>query len=291
MRRAALIYNPKSGRQRHAAILASLISRLGAGGFAVEAVPTAFAGQATALARERAESGFEAVFSYGGDGTAREVAVGLLGTSVPLGVLPGGTANLLSLALDLPRDPLLAAEAMGRCRPVPFDVGLAGETPFLMMASMGLDARVLARLDEKLKWRFGMAAIAWQGWKEWWRYDFPAVAVTAGGERLAGTFAAVANIPYYAGAFRLAPAARTDDGLLDLVVFSGRGRGAMLSFAADLLRGRHVGRSDVAVRRVREAVVEGPSELCVQVDGDVCRAGFPLTVQLSPRKLFVLARP
>jgi diacylglycerol kinase family enzyme len=297
MRRAALIYNPKSGRQRHAAILASLVSRLEALGFAVEAVPTAFAGQATALARERAESGFEVVFSYGGDGTAREVAAGLLGTAVPLGVLPGGTANLLPLALGLPRDPLSAAEAMALCRPVPFDVGLAGVTPFLMMVSMGLDARVLAALDERLKWRFGQGAVAWQGIKEWWRYGYPEMTVSAGGadgEPLVATFAALANIPYYAGAFRLAPEARTDDGLLELVVFSGRGRGAMLSFAADLLRGRHVRRRDVAVRRVREAVVAVDSEraaLCVQVDGDICRASFPLTVRLSPNKLFVLARP
>lgn len=291
MRRSALIYNPKSGRQRHAAILASLISRLEAGGFAVEAAPTAFRGQATELARERAEAGYEAVFSFGGDGTAREVAAGLLGTSVPLGVLPGGTANLLPLALGLPRDPLAAAEAMAACRPIPFDVGLAGEVPFLMMVSVGLDARVLASLDEKLKWRFGKAAIAWQGIKEWWRYDYPEVTVTAHGERLAGTFAAVANIPYYAGAFRLAPAARPNDGLLDLVVFSGRGRRATLAFAASLFTARHVGRRDVAVRRVREAVVAATSALSVQVDGDVCRASVPLTVQLSPRKLLVLARP
>lgn len=292
MRRAALIYNPKSGRQRHAAILDAVIARLAAGGFAVEAVPTAFRGQGTELARERAAAGYEAVFSFGGDGTAREVAAGLLGTGVPLGMLPGGTANVLPRALGLPREPLAAAEAMRHCRAVPFDVGLAGDVPFLMMASVGLDAQVLARLDERLKWRFGPAAIAWQGCREWWRYSYPEVAVVTGeGERLAGTFAAVANIPYYAGAFRLAPEARPDDGQFDLVVFSGRGRATTLAFAACLLRARHLTRRDVVVRRLREAVVEAPSELCVQVDGDVCPAGFPLTVQRSTRKLIVLARP
>jgi len=291
MRRAALIYNPKSGRQRHAAKLSAVLSCLEAGGFAVEAVPTAFRGQATELARERAAAGVEVVFSYGGDGTAREVAAGLLGTEVALGVLPGGTANVLPRALGLPRDPLAAAELMSLCRRIGFDVGLAGEVPFLMMVSVGLDAHVLARLDETLKWRFGTAAVAWQGWREWWHYGYPEVVVSGEGEPLAGTFAAIANIPYYAGAFRLAPEARPDDGLFDLVVFSGRGRGSTLAFAASLLRARHLGRRDVVVRQVREAVLEAPSGLCVQVDGDVCLASFPLTVQRSTRELIVLARP
>ena len=57
------------------------------------------------------------VFAYGGDGTAREVAAGLLGGPAALGVLPGGTANLLALSLGLPRDPVAAAAALPRaCR-------------------------------------------------------------------------------------------------------------------------------------------------------------------------------
>jgi diacylglycerol kinase family enzyme len=78
MRRASLIYNPRSGRQRHGERLAAILATLRAGGFDVEPVPTAFAGQATALARERREDS-AVVFSYGGDGTAREVAAGLMG--------------------------------------------------------------------------------------------------------------------------------------------------------------------------------------------------------------------
>src|SRR6185436_8895899 len=156
--------------------------------------------------------------AFGGDGTAREVAAGLLGTPVALGVLPGGTANLLAMALGLPRDPVRAAAALAGAQVRSFDVGLAGEHPFLMMVSAGLDATVLAALDVELKWRFGEAAIVWQGLQEWWRYSYPDIEVVADGERLSATFAAVANIPFYAGAFRLAPGARPDDRRLELVL-------------------------------------------------------------------------
>ena len=277
MRQAALIYNPRSGRQRHARVLDAILAALRGGGFDVEPVPTAFAGQATALAREHRE-GSEVVFAFGGDGTAREVAAGLL----------GGTANLLALALGLPREPVAAAAALCRLPARPFDVGLAGPDPFLMMVSAGLDAAALTALDTRLKWRFGKAAILGQGLREWWRYAYPALALTADGEPLAATFAAVANTPYYGGAFRLAPAARTDDGWLELVRFTGSGRAATLGFFGDLLRSAHVRRRDVEVRRVREVTFAAPAGSPAQVDGDICPQQLPLTVRLAPERLLVL---
>ncbi len=287
MRRAALIYNPRSGRQRHARVLDAILAALRGGGFDVDPVPTAFAGQATALARERRE-GSEVVFAFGGDGTAREVAAGLLGGPAALGVLPGGTANLLALALGLPREPVAAAAALCRLPARPFDVGLAGPDPFLMMVSAGLDAAALTALDTRLKWRYGRAAILGQGLREWWRYAYPALTLTADGEPLEATFAAVANTPYYGGAFRLALGARTDDGWLELVRFTGRGRAATLGFFGDLLRSAHVRRRDVEVRQVREVTFAAPAGAPAQVDGDVCPQQLPLTVRLAAERLLVL---
>jgi YegS/Rv2252/BmrU family lipid kinase len=288
MRRAALIYNPRSGRQRHARVLATLLATLRGGGFDVEPVPTAFAGQATELARGLRERS-EVVFAFGGDGTAREVATGLLGGDAALGVIPGGTANLLALALDLPREPVAAAAALLRLQPRPFDVGLAAGVPFLMMISAGLDATLLASLNTQLKWRFGRSAILGHGLREWWRYKYPRIGLTADGERLEATFASVSNIPFYAGSFRLAPDARTDDGRFELVLFRGTGRAAMLGFALDLVRSAHVRRTDVEIRQVREVVLEDPAGALAQVDGDVCQERLPLTIGFSPERLLVLA--
>jgi diacylglycerol kinase (ATP) len=288
MRPAALIYNPRSGRQRHARRLGAILAALKAGGFDVEPVPTTFAGEATALARERRETS-EVVLAFGGDGTAREVAAGLLGGPAALGVLPGGTANLLALSLGLPREPVAAAAALRHLPARPFDVGLAGESPFLMMVSAGLDATLLAALDTRLKWRFGRAAILGQGIAEWWRYAYPPLEVTADGERLDATFAAVSNTPYYAGPFRLAPEARTDDGWLELTRFRGTGKAATLGFCLDLLRSAHVRRPDVEVRRVREVRFAAPAGAAVQVDGDLCRERLPVTVRIASERLLVLA--
>jgi YegS/Rv2252/BmrU family lipid kinase len=288
VRRAALIYNPRSGRQRHGSRLEAILATLRQGGFEVEPVPTAFAGQATELARERRQDS-EVVFSFGGDGTAREVAAGLLGGTAALGVLPGGTANLLALALGLPRDPVAAAAVLRDLPPRPFDVGLASGVPFLMMVSAGLDAAMLASLNTQLKWRFGKPALIGQGLREWWRYPYPMLEVTVDGERLEASFVSVSNIPYYAGAYRLAPEARTDDGLFELVLFRGTGRAATFAFAFDVLRAAHVRRRDVEIRQVREVTLTGPGGSLAQVDGDVCQERLPLSIRLAPERLLMLA--
>jgi YegS/Rv2252/BmrU family lipid kinase len=289
--RSALIYNPTAGRQRHAQVLDAILAALRKGGLDVEPVPTTGPGQATELAREQATAGAESVIAFGGDGTVREVAAGLLGASADtaLGILPGGTTNVLALSLGLPRDPLQAAAILPRFRPQLLDVGLVNEAPFLMMVSAGLDASVLATLDTRLKWRFGKAAIVWQGLQEWWRYPYPRFQVMADGEPFDASFVAVANIPYYGGTFALAPGARPYDGRLDLILFRGGGRLETMGFAADLLRGVHVRRKDVVVRHVQEVVLESPAGAIAQIDGDVCEERLPVTIRIAPQPLRVLA--
>jgi YegS/Rv2252/BmrU family lipid kinase len=287
VRRAALIYNPTAGRQRHEQELDAILKALKEGGFQVEPVPTGGPGDATALARERSGA-VEVAFAFGGDGTVREVAAGLLGTATAMGILPGGTVNLLAAALRLPRDPIRAAALQGRWETQLLDVGLVGEAPFLMMVSAGLDSSVLASLDTRLKWRFGRAAIAWQGLQEWWRYPYPRFELVADGEPLEASFVSVSNIPFYGGSFALAPGARPHDGRLDLVLFRGAGRRETAGFVFDLLRGTHARRKDFTVRHVQEVVLRSPAGAVAQIDGDICEQRLPITVRIAPDPLRIL---
>ena len=290
MRSAVLIYNPKSGRQLAKRLLPQVLEVLRDGGFEVEPRATQGPGDATRLAREAVEDSTpEAAFAMGGDGTLREVARGLLGSEVPLAPLPTGTANVLSLALGLPQQALEAARVLPGCVARSIDVGLAGNEPFLMQISAGLDAEVMARQDSAAKKRFGKAAVAWTGLRRWWAYGYPEIELRFGGRSQRITFFAACNIPQYAGAFRMAPDADLQDGLLDLVLFHGRGRMASLSFARDLALGRHLKRADVEVQRVRELEIKGPPECPIQVDGDILSGQPPVKVSVCEDRLWVLA--
>ena len=288
--RVVLIYNPAAGRRKQKRLLPRLIETLEASGFEIEAVGTAGPDDATRIAREAVGGGDrDAVLVLGGDGTVREAAVGLLDTEVPLGILPAGTANVLAQALGFPTEPLQVASLLGESSIRSFDVGLCGDTPFLMMASSGLDAVVMGEVDPGLKATFGPAGVFLSGLKSWWTYDYPELTLEVDGEIVHATLAAACNIPLYGGPFRLAPDARFDDGLLDLALFRG-GRGATVGFAVDVLRGTHLSRPDVEIRRVEEVIFRGPEAICLQIDGDACEEPLPAPVRVGDRKLRVLAR-
>ncbi|HXU47221.1 MAG TPA: diacylglycerol kinase family protein [Thermoanaerobaculia bacterium] len=294
MRRASLIFNPVAGRHGGTAKAPALVAILRAGGFEVAAVPTSGPGDGTRLARESAAAGDEVVFAFGGDGTLREVAAGLLGTPTALGILPGGTTNVLARALGLPVDPFAAARAAAHAKPWPIGVGLcstaAGEKPFVMMVSAGLDAWLLAQVSPLLKRRLGRAGIGLQGIGAWWRYGYPAIEVEAGGRRSTATFAAACNIELYGGRFRLAPGARADNGRLDLVLFRGTSRGATLGFALALAGGRHLRRQDVEIVPIEgEIRLALPPNAAAQIDGDALGTEPSLTLRLSAERLTVLA--
>jgi len=287
MRRSVVIYNPKSGRQVARRLLPAVLGELRAGGFAAEGVPTAGPGDATRLARAAAAD-HEVVFAMGGDGTLREAAVGLLGTGAALGPLPAGTANVLALAFGLPRDARAAARVLPSCRPREVDVGVAGGEPFLMMASCGVDAAVMARQSARLKRLLGPGAVMWAALRHLWSYAYPEIELRFGGRTARARLAVISNVPYYGGAYQLAPRADFTDRRLDLFLFHGRGGTATFALGLDLARGRHLARPDVETVTVEQVEILGPPGVPLQVDGDVLAASPPLTVGLAPERLRVL---
>ena len=119
--------------------------------FKVEAVDTARRDHAADLARDAVDRGFDAVLAFGGDGTINETAQGLVETDVALGVLPGGSTNVLARALGVPTDPVEAtAYVASRIRSGTrrrINVGRTGQRYFLFSTGMGLDAEVVRRVE------------------------------------------------------------------------------------------------------------------------------------------------
>jgi diacylglycerol kinase (ATP) len=288
VKRALLIYNPAAGGKRGVDTRARrLATLLGEAGIDVVTVRTESPGHAETLAREAIDS-VDAVFCCGGDGTLRECVAGLLGKPLPLGFLPGGTANVMARTLGLPNDPVRAAALLVHGASMSVDVAFCGERPLLMQASAGLDAATLDRTNLRRKRLLGKAEIGLSALTTWWSYEYPAFSVRWDDEHRIATFAAVCNIPFYGGRWRLAPAARWNDQLLDLVVFRGRTRRSTLGFARDLALGRHHRRSDVEIVQVHDVEIDGAEMVSLQIDGDSVAETLPVRIRLAQRSVRLL---
>src|SRR2546426_10270431 len=160
MTRALLITNPFAARA-HARAVTTIRDILQRGGWSVEVRSTTGPGDARRIAEESRAMGFDVLVSHGGDGTAMQVAAGITGTRIALGLVPGGTGNVLAGNLRLPRSTASAARALLKARRHPIDLGVVeradGPHYFAVAAGTGFDAQLMADTDlqSKRRWKLG----------------------------------------------------------------------------------------------------------------------------------------
>jgi YegS/Rv2252/BmrU family lipid kinase len=169
MRKAALFYNPHSGRRRKHRVkdVESAAAVLSAAGIEVDVAPTRAASDAAAQVRLAIRDGFDTIVACGGDGTIHDVLQGIAGRDATLGIIPLGTANAMAHDLRLPLHPVGAARAMLTATPKTIAVGridyrdfnnIPAFRHFTVAAGVGVDAHLFYKLNRLLKDRAGMMA-------------------------------------------------------------------------------------------------------------------------------------
>lgn len=155
--RVTVIHNPAAGlRQRRR--LHRFLRELERRGHTVRLFRTAHPGDGMAIAAALDAASVDVVVAAGGDGTVNEVANGLAGRSIPLAIMPLGTANVLAWELGLGTKIPAAADLLSAGRIVEVRMAHAGPWRFLLMASAGPDARVVAAVHSRLKRWLGKGA-------------------------------------------------------------------------------------------------------------------------------------
>src|SRR5439155_1678844 len=209
------------------------------------------------------EQGFGALVCYGGDGTAMEIAAGAAGGGIPLGLVPGGTGNLLAGNLRLPRDAATAARVILAGRTAAIDLGTVerpdGTHYFAVCSGTGFDARLMARTGAAEKRRWKMAAYVMHAFATLPDVTSPLHRVTVDGvaHELPAAMVLVANCGELVPPFlRLRDNVAPDDGWLDVLVLRAEGALEGLSAFFELLRRPRTGQAGVeACDRLRPDVV------------------------------------
>jgi len=196
--------------------------------------------------------GADALVVAGGDGAVRLVARDAMRTRTPIYHLPCGTANLLARRHGMTCDAPTVARALEQGQRLETDVGMAGDEPFLLMAGVGIDARIVHALHERRRGRISKLSYVMPSVRESMRWHGERIDVTVDGAawpRDAHGTLLIANSPTYAQGIDPLNAADETDGMLDAAWMQARHAGDVLAWAYACWRRTQATRAGWHVRR------------------------------------------
>ena len=285
--RALLIVNPGS-RQGHQGSEEARALLSGAG---LELVPESSepASKPGDLIR-RFRDQIDRVVVAGGDGTLNAVVQDLVGTGIPLGVLPLGTANNLARTLGIPTGLPEACDVVVRGARRKIDLGWVNDRYFFTTASIGLSVAITEALTSQTKRRWGPLAYGVAAARALTRSRlFRADISWPGGTRCSRTVQiVVGNGRYYGSALPVAADAAIDDARLDLYSLEVRRWLELLALVPALRRGRHGEKESVEALRATEFTITTVVSREINVDGEIC-SHTPARFRVLPAALEVFA--
>lgn len=219
MRRARLILNPIPWERHVRDGLAPLVGTLEEGGVRCDVSFTKITGAMTDSVAQAVREGYDLVIAGGGDGTISEVASGLVGSEIPLGIIPCGTFNNIATSLHLSQDLQRAASIIVAGKTRAIDVGVANHYYFFEAAGVGLDASIFP-VGEEIK--DGHYHRLFEASLRFLRYNSEEMIIKLDDSRevrARAPMVVIANGPFYGSGFNIAPEAEMDDGVFSVVIF------------------------------------------------------------------------
>ncbi|MFJ7299586.1 diacylglycerol kinase family protein [Streptomyces sp. NPDC099088] len=292
MRQFTAVVNPTAGGSTGAAALLQLARLLREAGAGLDTEYSRSLSHAQDLARAAGERG-RIVLAVGGDGIAGGIGGALSGTDTVLGLVPAGRGNDFARALHLPTS---AAELAGvlldneprRVDTIEVESAVHARTVVLGSVYAGVDALANRHANQARLLR-GAASYYSGGLRAVtaWRPASYRVTVDGVEHSHRGYTVVAANSAYYGSGRVIAPAARVDDGLLDVVMIREAPRRLFFTLMNELKTGAHVGRPEVVILRGREIRIEADRPVPYGADGEV-EAVLPVTARVLPGDLAML---
>ncbi|MEO8589205.1 MAG: diacylglycerol kinase family protein [Flavobacteriales bacterium] len=287
MKSAMLVINPRSGKGHAPRVRAEAERLAKAHGFTLDVRTIDGPGHGTELAQEAVAKGMDRIISAGGDGTLNLVAAGLLGTTVPVGVVALGSGNGYARSLGLPLKPEAALLRAFTGTPAIMDVCFLNDIPFLGTAGIGFDARVAHRFDKsKSRGMLGYAKIIVQ---EVFGAPPMRVVVKANHETTEQQVLMVVfcNTREFGNGAVISPGSLPDDGLAEVRVvrkppFFGLVRAFYQIYTHKADNSPHI--SNIATT---EALVHQDGTLA-HLDGEPYDVGHEVRFRLEPKRLWVI---
>lgn len=253
-------------------------------------------GDGQRLARQSIADGADLIVAYGGDGTVKDVANGMLDSNIPLALLHGGTGNAMAFELGIPKSLKSAIELIVNPHELrSIDVGqvMCQEDPdkvgyFLLRMSMGLQTKILETASRELKTKYGNLAYLMASFQEFRSSQKSTYQLTIDGQdtELDGFTVLIANSAYVGGQanFSFAPTVKPDDGLLDIIVFDDDIDDAIQMISNALQIGQD---ASPIQSQGKEIVINSPEGQLITLDGEIF-GHSPATVKILRKAVQVV---
>ena len=243
-----------------------------------------------AKAKRAAAEGVDVLLVAGGDGTVNTVGSALIGTDVALGVVPTGSGNGFARHFGLPLSPRKAVQVLASAPSRRIDVGVVNGRPFLVTCSMAWTAAMVRSFDRSpIR---GVLPYVFAGVYEFLDYTPREMIVELdSGETLTipdPLVFTIANLTQFGGGAVIAPQARADDGLLELVVARHQDIPHFLANIGKVFSGDIDHIPKVLFRRFRRLTVRRDEPAPIQVDGELMEASACIEVSVMEKALKVL---
>jgi diacylglycerol kinase (ATP) len=289
----AVIINPISGTgrrpdeaRRRAELAATLLD---ARGLDAEVFVTERSRHAYDLARAAVARGASLCVAWGGDGTINEVASALAFSPVTLAIVPSGSGNGLARELAIPLQPGAAFDVALNGREQPIDAGEIEGRLFFNIAGLGFDARVAHEFAAGGHARRGFARYITIAVRELIRFvpDTYTIAANGTSMEIRALFVAIANSRQYGNGATIAPGARIDDGLLDVVIVGERSPWSAIAQMPLLFAGKVDRLPGVTIIPTAHVEIRSTHQMVYHVDGEPALAGTSVHARVRPAALRV----
>lgn len=283
------VVNPKSGVERQKVVQHAIEQYLDKEQFTYEIQFTQYAKHGTELAREAAKAGAYGVVAVGGDGSANDIAAGLLGSDTVLAIFPKGSGNGMARTMEIPLKDREAIETINRNKVVKMDVGFVNDQLFISNAGVGFDALIAKKFAKSV--RRGLAVYSWLVTKYLWLYNEWDWRIIVDGKEIKtrAFLVNIANGRQFGYNFQIAPDADWRDGLLDVVVIKKFPKILGSSLVIRAMNGTLTKSPFVEHYRGKEITIVHPDLKLMQTDGDAhpCSNRLEFKIQAAAQKVIV----
>ncbi len=284
--RLRLIINPISGTHSKAGLAKQIADSLRPDGMEVEAAYTTCRGDATRLAREAADRGYDGVLACGGDGTVNETARALCSTDTALGIIPAGSGNGLARHLNIPIDLEYSLRVIKEQNIVNCDFAQVNGNPFFCTFGMGFDAAVSHQFaKEKTR---GLMTYIKSALEIYAKYHSAKYSITID-DRPAFTrdafLVACCNASQYGNNAFIAPEASITDGLLDVIIVKDASRFRTLLVGLDMMTGMIPHNTQTEIFQARKVRITRETEGPCHIDGEALHMGKEINVECIPGQI------